>query len=348
MPFGSLNPNCDWLNLKSVFFFFLNPNIPVSRKGWLKVWFPLPHMFVQLRPCKNRSYNQSLGGPRVKAAKRRHFLYRDKESCETHDYSDSSSNSDNDPHNPDPRPTPSPVPEDDPQIELLRSLPRQVLAEAIGSLFNDDAHDVEISPRGQSTGFNSGESHCNPVAYILHQMSSSQQLTQLYTATPNPTHEPVGNTYLPTLSHSRKHPKCTPGLTALNTGYLIPEAIRKKFTGTTDWRGSTPGPLTVPQIFQRCACQTAAQVKFLRYCPSPTRPGPGRVNPDPCQSLTGTEGWKTHVPLQYLTDKFCAFANQATTKELNDMFVMDGSSGIMISTAKELDVDPELSFSFDE
>ncbi|KAJ6530135.1 hypothetical protein B0H19DRAFT_1242569 [Mycena capillaripes] len=26
---------------------------------------------------------------------------------------------------------------------------------------------AEISPRGQSTGFNSGESRCNPVAYIL-------------------------------------------------------------------------------------------------------------------------------------------------------------------------------------
>ncbi|KAJ6530134.1 hypothetical protein B0H19DRAFT_1273803 [Mycena capillaripes] len=35
---------------------------------------------------------------------------------------------------------------------------------------------AEISPRGQSTGFNSGESRCNPVAYILIALPSTHRL----------------------------------------------------------------------------------------------------------------------------------------------------------------------------
>ncbi|KAJ6537924.1 hypothetical protein B0H19DRAFT_1079022 [Mycena capillaripes] len=88
---------------------------------------------------------------------------------------------------------------------------------------------------------------------------------------------------------SRKRPARIPGLTASNAGYLIPEAIRKKFA----------------------------------------------------------DGWKTHVPLQYLTDTYYSFTNQSS-KELNDSFTMDGSVGTIISVAKELPIDGELHLTFDE
>ncbi|KAJ7844036.1 hypothetical protein B0H13DRAFT_1453042, partial [Mycena leptocephala] len=60
------------------------------------------------------------------------------------------------------------------------------------------------------------------------------------------------------------------------------------------------------------------------------------------------DGWKTHVPLHYLIDKYCALSNQASAKELNDLFTMDASSGTIISVAKELPVDRELELTFDE
>ncbi|KAJ7476385.1 hypothetical protein B0H11DRAFT_1727327, partial [Mycena galericulata] len=89
-----------------------------------------------------------------------------------------------------------------------------------------------------------------------------------------------------------KRPTRTLGLTASSSGALIPEAIRKKFSG-----------------------------------------------PD---------GWKTHVPFQYLTDKYCSFTNHVSTKELNDFFTLDSTGGNLISTPKELAFEPELSLTFDE
>jgi hypothetical protein len=49
-----------------------------------------------------------------------------------------------------------------------------------------------------------------------------------------------------------------------------------------------------------------------------------------------------------LTDKYCPFPNQASAKELNDLFAMDGSAGTIVSVAKELPIDPELFLIFDE
>ncbi|KAJ7174970.1 hypothetical protein C8R43DRAFT_873113, partial [Mycena crocata] len=61
-----------------------------------------------------------------------------------------------------------------------------------------------------------------------------------------------------------------------------------------------------------------------------------------------TDGWKMHVPLHLLTDDFCAFSNRATAKQLNDLFTMDGSSGTVVSVAKEISFEPELHLSFDK
>ncbi|KAJ7618342.1 hypothetical protein DFH06DRAFT_1363882 [Mycena polygramma] len=66
------------------------------------------------------------------------------------------------------------------------------------------------------------------------------------------------------------------------------------------------------------------------------------------KKFSGPDGWKTHVPLQFLTDKYCSSANNASSKELNDIFTMDGSSGSIISVAKELPIAGELSLTFDE
>ncbi|KAJ7120593.1 hypothetical protein C8R43DRAFT_900594, partial [Mycena crocata] len=60
------------------------------------------------------------------------------------------------------------------------------------------------------------------------------------------------------------------------------------------------------------------------------------------------QGWTTHVPLQYLTDKFCGLNNGTAARALNDLFTMDGSSGSVVSVAKELPVEGELTLTFDE
>ncbi|KAF7349137.1 Reverse transcriptase domain-containing protein [Mycena venus] len=148
---------------------------------------------------------------------------------ETFDPSDSASDSGNESDAPNPTPQPHAATEPDAErnaeMELLKSLPPAALAKAIGSLFNNGAHE--------------------------------------------PTS--VHNTHPATASNSRKRPPRTPGLAASNAGYLIPEAIRKKFE----------------------------------------------------------QGWKSIVPLHFLTDKFCAHSNLAAAKELNDIFLVDSSSGSM-------------------
>ncbi|KAJ7112063.1 hypothetical protein C8R43DRAFT_1159290, partial [Mycena crocata] len=58
-------------------------------------------------------------------------------------------------------------------------------------------------------------------------------------------------------------------------------------------------------------------------------------------------GLKTHVPLHYLTDAFCSHNNIASAKELDDLYALDGSRGV-ISVAKELPIAPELALSFEE
>ncbi|KAJ7856210.1 hypothetical protein B0H14DRAFT_2507774, partial [Mycena olivaceomarginata] len=73
----------------------------------------------------------------------------------------------------------------------------------------------------------------------------------------------------------------------------------------------------------------------------------GHLIPEPIRRKF-IDGWKTHVPLQFLTDKYCAHANQASAKELNDFLTVDGSSNSIVSVAKELPIDGELSLSFDE
>ncbi|KAJ7636340.1 hypothetical protein FB45DRAFT_742856, partial [Roridomyces roridus] len=89
----------------------------------------------------------------------------------------------------------------------------------------------------------------------------------------------------------RTRPEREPGLVASNASFIVPDAIRKKFS---------------------------------------------------------SGGWSTHVPLDYLTDKFCGITNAGATKALNDLWTTDGSSGSIVSVAKELPVEGELKLTFDE
>ncbi|KAJ6451220.1 hypothetical protein C8R47DRAFT_1084167 [Mycena vitilis] len=59
------------------------------------------------------------------------------------------------------------------------------------------------------------------------------------------------------------------------------------------------------------------------------------------------QGWKQHVPLHFLTDKYCSRDNVETTKELDDTYSLDGSRGI-IAVSKPLPAEPELALNFAE
>jgi hypothetical protein len=60
------------------------------------------------------------------------------------------------------------------------------------------------------------------------------------------------------------------------------------------------------------------------------------------------EGWRTHVPLSYLTDKGCLLKNKSSLNAAQDILSFDASSGQVITTSKALQDNGELELSFDE
>lgn len=48
------------------------------------------------------------------------------------------------------------------------------------------------------------------------------------------------------------------------------------------------------------------------------------------------DGWAVHVPLTYLTDKYCAFKDGIVPGSLQDLLVIDSDSGGVTSTPKPL------------
>ena len=61
------------------------------------------------------------------------------------------------------------------------------------------------------------------------------------------------------------------------------------------------------------------------------------------------DGWNTHVPLTFLTDKACSSKNMgASINSLQDYVTVDDSSGRFVSTARPLSTDGELDLSFNE
>ena len=60
------------------------------------------------------------------------------------------------------------------------------------------------------------------------------------------------------------------------------------------------------------------------------------------------DGWLTHVPLTYLTDKGCLFKNKATLNSANDVLTIDPLTGQVTTTSKTLSDNGELELTFDE
>lgn len=59
------------------------------------------------------------------------------------------------------------------------------------------------------------------------------------------------------------------------------------------------------------------------------------------------EGWESHVPLTYLTDKGCMLKNK-TSAALQDILSYDSTTGQVVTTSKALNESGELDLSFDE
>ena len=60
------------------------------------------------------------------------------------------------------------------------------------------------------------------------------------------------------------------------------------------------------------------------------------------------DGWSTHVPLTYLTDKGCLFKNKATFNSANDVLTIDPLTGQVTTMSKTLSDNGELELTFDE
>jgi hypothetical protein len=61
-----------------------------------------------------------------------------------------------------------------------------------------------------------------------------------------------------------------------------------------------------------------------------------------------SDGWTTHVPLTYLTDKGCLFKNKASIAASQEILSFDSSTGQVTTTAKPLADNGELDLTFDE
>jgi hypothetical protein len=60
------------------------------------------------------------------------------------------------------------------------------------------------------------------------------------------------------------------------------------------------------------------------------------------------DGWTSHVPLTYLTDKGCLFKNKAAVAAAQEVLSFDSSTGQVITTSKPLMDNGELDLTFDE
>ena len=60
------------------------------------------------------------------------------------------------------------------------------------------------------------------------------------------------------------------------------------------------------------------------------------------------DGWNTHVPLTYLTDKGCLVRDKPSTTAAQDVLTIDNTTGQLLTSSKPLSDDGELDLSFDE
>ncbi|KAJ6603847.1 hypothetical protein B0H10DRAFT_1957654 [Mycena sp. CBHHK59/15] len=90
----------------------------------------------------------------------------------------------------------------------------------------------------------------------------------------------------------------------------------------------------------------AAQKRPERQ-PGLTATNAASLIPDAIRKRFATGGWKTHISLHYLKDDFCSHNNTVSAKELDDLYTLDGSRGI-IAVAKDLPFAAELELTFAE
>ncbi|KAJ7055347.1 hypothetical protein C8F01DRAFT_464922 [Mycena amicta] len=65
--------------------------------------------------------------------------------------------------------------------------------------------------------------------------------------------------------------------------------------------------------------------------------------------FSASGGWQTHVPLHLLTDKACLLAMQDSSgKLLNDMYMVDSSTGNTVAVSRDFPIGPELVLTYDE
>ena len=60
------------------------------------------------------------------------------------------------------------------------------------------------------------------------------------------------------------------------------------------------------------------------------------------------DGWTTHIPLTFLTDKGCLLKNKALVNSSHDIMSFDPTTGQVITTSKTLNDQGELELTFDE
>jgi hypothetical protein len=60
------------------------------------------------------------------------------------------------------------------------------------------------------------------------------------------------------------------------------------------------------------------------------------------------EGWITHVPLTYLTDKGCLLKNKSLLNASQDILSFDPTTCQVVTTSKVLSDNGELDMTFDE
>ena len=60
------------------------------------------------------------------------------------------------------------------------------------------------------------------------------------------------------------------------------------------------------------------------------------------------EGWSSHIPLTYLTDKGCLLKNKSLLSASQDVLSYNSTTGQVITTSKVLNDNSELDFTFDE
>ena len=114
---------------------------------------------------------------------------------------------------------------------------------------------------------------------------------------------------------------------------------------------AAPAPVAAPVPACNLAAQPVNHTSSLRRRPART---PGLVGTNASFLVPESirkkfdEGWVSHVPLTYLTDKGCLLKNKSMATALQDVLSFDSTTGQVVTTSKVLQDSGELELTFDE